>query len=425
MLGTYLEEGSSRFPNEIFAIIIDNVADDHPSLRNAALVCKNFAALAQPCIFQIIRLPGNCRVDNQHFPMVRERRLVFKNLKIARLVQQFHFTSLSEDDSLHELKDAASTLGSMPSLTALDILLPIDCHYRAIAAATPRGTLRFLYIDSTYNLDATGLTYFAEMLMSLAVLEVLAVSRPHLGSETRGIVLPISLKIAAFMAISDQFLHAFALGLELSHPPSLRTFFLSPRSSEFNQGCLALLRKLHIDAEVILDGLSCLSGLALKELRAPSIVCFCRQSRNFAHLLSLFTATLPEPIHDITIDVVAQRVEHVHPTDYDQAWTDLDSGLMKRHGLGLLTRVCFRYTKRDFSIHLGPFSARQEEDEVEDRTILDHIERLLPKSKRKGFLEQSWRNCTCSPPLIRIHPGMQLSRLAIMQIISFGSITLN
>ncbi|KIK59615.1 hypothetical protein GYMLUDRAFT_673627 [Collybiopsis luxurians FD-317 M1] len=159
----------SRFPNEIFALIIDGLRGDVPALRNVSLVCKDFAALAQPRIFRVVRLDaGRSRVPVEHLPLVRQLGSFLQNLKLVRFVQRLHFSSHVQITDGNE--DPARTLGSMSSLIALYICLPSSKHFQTIEISPFHGALKELYIDVVF--PPTDWDCFENMLASLTALEL-------------------------------------------------------------------------------------------------------------------------------------------------------------------------------------------------------------------------------------------------------------
>ncbi|KIK59616.1 hypothetical protein GYMLUDRAFT_245284 [Collybiopsis luxurians FD-317 M1] len=376
-----------RFPNEIFTLIVDGLTDNLPALRNTSLVCKDFAALAQPWIFRIIRLEaGQSRVPVEHLPLVRQLGPFLQNPKLVQFVERLHFSSYMQETDRNE--DLAHILESMPSLIALYICFPSSRHFQAIEISPLHGALKELYIDMTDPLRPTDWASFENMLASLTTLEVLAIHALNTLSEgPRKVILPRTLKIAAFINTSSGFGRAVALGLESSYPSSLRTIFLKAHYYESHS---ELWRGLDIDTQIVLDG-SPSGEKALQGFRATKLICSCIQSKKLARLLCHFVHKLPDPVREIVIDMDAcGRDDTLQPDEIgrEQDWVELDSRLMKRHELGLLDRVCFRCTKHDWSAAFS-FSLRSANNhrKVEDRTILNRVESLLPRSTSLGYLE--------------------------------------
>ncbi|KIK59587.1 hypothetical protein GYMLUDRAFT_245257 [Collybiopsis luxurians FD-317 M1] len=149
------------------------------------------------------------------------------------------------------------------------------------------------------SLGPTDWGLFADMLASLTALEVLAIhALDTLSERPRKIVLPRSLKIAAFINSDSDFDRAIGVGLQSSHPPSLRTFILG------NSGHSELWNGLNIATQIILDRIIP-DEQPLLGFRATKLIYSCNQSKELGLLLDFVVYSLPDPVREIVIDMNA------------------------------------------------------------------------------------------------------------------------
>ncbi|KAF5392835.1 hypothetical protein D9757_000962 [Collybiopsis confluens] len=132
--------GDPRFPNEIFILIKEHLDNDRPSLRSLALVCKDFAIMAQ------------------------------SNAKLLRFIRRSH---ISDIRGVFNGGDSAHILRNMTALSVLNSCNPESSHFGAIESSSLPLTLKVLYIA---RLDAADVDSFANTLLSLKSLEALAIN---------------------------------------------------------------------------------------------------------------------------------------------------------------------------------------------------------------------------------------------------------
>ena len=73
-------QNGRRFPNEVFALIIQSLSNDYTSLRNISLVCKDFSHISQPYIFRELRLLNGNRRSYPRYQSLKQ----FAQLPIGR-----------------------------------------------------------------------------------------------------------------------------------------------------------------------------------------------------------------------------------------------------------------------------------------------------------------------------------------------------
>ncbi|KAJ4487718.1 hypothetical protein J3R30DRAFT_838486 [Lentinula aciculospora] len=332
-------------PNEISALIIKNIAHDLPSLRNTALVCKDFATLAQHHIFQKIDIHLSSPDDLEY-----ERVIDEPSSPNGRLVGL-----LRDPKSMH--------LGNL---------------------------IRCIWIELS---RVVAFEHLPVILFYLPALEILAISRRWpVGNFT--ISYPSSLGPDFFhtntstknvgSSVPEQVLNIHTLFLNLdgieiiyaNHRMNLKLLGPCTRVVLGVDGLLQYPRSLVWDFSI--------HSIAT-DLKGPQLMFTCIQDRRLPALLTHTVPNLGYSICDLCIDIHACYKSATSGIDREHEWTALDAVLINRHEQGLLKRFCFRCTRRSESFGFG-YSLQHDKDPV-DRTILEHIERLLPKSKDKGFLE--------------------------------------
>ncbi|KIK59480.1 hypothetical protein GYMLUDRAFT_44455 [Collybiopsis luxurians FD-317 M1] len=393
-----------RVPNEISSIIIENLADNLPSLRNLALVCKDFAAMARPQIFREIDLEPEERVADapvRTFSLVHRLGSLLESSAINQFIRRLHL-SLKGTPS-DEFEVVVRILHHLTALTSLSIHGPESGLFQEIETSPVGGTLKQLHLYSPLPCRWDFVS-FKRMLLSLSRLEVLAVCGAPKFSEPGALLLPGSLKIASFACIPLDVLCAIGAGLEIAPLPSLRTLILDPLA--IKQEVYIIWNGLRSDTQIIYKVHAFHSGsqrqakifaFATRGVAVPTLTFICHQSPWLAHSFFRIIPRLPSTVREICINIVptSQRNYALGRAVRPKQWTQFDSVLVKRHERGLLKRVCFRCTKcKDtdspkhsiFSYsslyHLPPGISS-----LENRTILDVIEEKLPRSRSMGFLE--------------------------------------
>ncbi|KIK59479.1 hypothetical protein GYMLUDRAFT_44454 [Collybiopsis luxurians FD-317 M1] len=389
-----------RVPNEISSIIIETLTDNFPALHSLSLVCKDFAALAQPHIFREIDLvPKIGRRPKGRDSLIHRFASLRNHSDVIKFTQRLHFSS--DGASWEEFCEMTCILDLLPALISLSIDRPEYPVYQAIEASSISGTLKQLHISDP-DLYSLHFLCFQRMLMSLTHLEVLAVFCLLGHTYTRALTLPSSLRVASFMGVNTDSLHAISEGLDKAPLPLLRTLVLGPYSDSVGHvdwGGIGADCQVIYDVGYVLDEndvgafISSMSGMTTSRIMFIS-----SKSRLPTQFLSRIILQLPSFVREICITQTStvEPSYQFDPQQYQGEWAELDSALIQRRELGLLKRVCFRCTnfKDTCSPRHSIFGSEflfgdygPAEPLVEDRRILDHIENLLPRSKDAGFLE--------------------------------------
>ncbi|KAF5392732.1 hypothetical protein D9757_000960 [Collybiopsis confluens] len=375
------------FPNELFALIVGNLMDDRSSLRNLALVCKDFAQMSQSILFRAINLDGLSIWGHSYPAGLRYQhhlKSFLRTSSILRFVQQLDVFP----NKFFNAGDAARILGDMTSLTAFTLISPKLGHIHAIGSSLP-STLKILCIN---RLDAADVGAFASTLLLLKSLEALAMTSICVRlTEKLDIVFPRSLKTAFFRTVSSDLLQAIGSGLKSSPLPSLRSIVLDDIFSANSQvpavlDCSRLWHGLGTDTQIVFVERP--FPEAAQAFRATKLIWMWRQYTELAKLLCVtHVSSLPPSVCELVIELDAGEISGQHLPlipGHREDWSRLDDILVQRHRRGLLTLVCVRCTRRDgFFQVLGPSLCSK----GFDRSILEHIEILLPKSKITGFLQ--------------------------------------
>ncbi|KIK59577.1 hypothetical protein GYMLUDRAFT_44532 [Collybiopsis luxurians FD-317 M1] len=243
---------SRRLPNEIFALIIENLTDELTSLRAAGLVCKDFAALARPHIFREIRLVGSKHIDSftlvkrfEHLLRYSSHTSFLRNVIRILEVQTEYLETDDKGDSVVYL------FQNLPSLVDLRMSHPNPACFRTIQMSLG-GTLQELRIQNLTLETPEVCQQFQTMLNSLTALRVLVM---HFNTAVeQPFILPHSLKVASFPYAGRTALRNIGRGLESSlHPPTLRAIFLGHSPMERDLDCSAIWKSISVDTQVILD----------------------------------------------------------------------------------------------------------------------------------------------------------------------------
>ncbi|KIK59484.1 hypothetical protein GYMLUDRAFT_44460 [Collybiopsis luxurians FD-317 M1] len=393
-----------RVPNEISSIVIENLADNFPALRNTALACRDFAALAQPHIFREIDLEENyChQVLFRSYPRVHRLASLLQNSEINRYVQRLHLSSSGIPSDV-----VAHILRHLTALTSLSIHDPECRLFQEIETSSVRGTLKQLHLYSPFPCRWDFVS-FKRMLLSLSDLEVLAVCGSRRFSEPGAFLLPSSLRMASFTKINADLLRAIGAGLQISPLPFLHTLILDPFAAiprgHVDWNGLAsdtqIIYKVHTDYFTDPFRQARSFTFATRGIAATKLMFICLQSPWIAQPFACIISHLPGTVRELCINITAEAQDaHCYdrslPRSPSREWTEFDSALVKRHEQGLLHRVCFRCTKCEgtgspkhyiFS-YSSLHNPTNEKIVLENRTILDEVEDNLPRSKGRGFLE--------------------------------------
>ncbi|KIK59485.1 hypothetical protein GYMLUDRAFT_668928 [Collybiopsis luxurians FD-317 M1] len=284
-----------RIPNEISSMIIDNLADNFPALRNLALVCKDFAALAQPHIFRYIDLANDPSENTVvgpvcSYPRVRRLESLLESSKIHQFVQRLDLSS--DRISSDELEVMTRILHLLTSLTRISMRDPESRLFMEIENSSLVGTLKRLRIDSSFRYN-WNVASFQRILISLSCLEVLAICGSPEFLEPGAFSLPSSLRMASFTGIRADWLCAIGEGLKIVPLPFLHTLVLDPlfadRESDIGWDGLRIgthiVYRLHItnapysnsDYQMmrVLPFIFATRGIEVSKL-APIVCTFCR-----------------------------------------------------------------------------------------------------------------------------------------------------
>ncbi|KAE9397416.1 hypothetical protein BT96DRAFT_921493 [Gymnopus androsaceus JB14] len=374
-----------RFPNEIFTLIIEHLHFDPSSLRNTALVCKDFAILSQQQMFRTVDLtPAKYDTPCSYFTtfLVAPFARLLRDPKTAALTRFVRTVRLEVFDS-SEMDDILFIFRSLPSVPELIYEgIPYPQYIQAIGMNMGE-TLEALWI-AKWEVEREDWQSFQYMLASLTVLKLLSLPRDCFEDEP--LILPSSLRTLYVGGNAS----AVKQGLGILYPPMLSTVFLGFQS-KYDASGNKLLRMLRPDTRVVLnvgDGRFCetftpdmiafthglrASKLTLDGSEGPFIIIF------IAH----FVSHLPESVCEISIDFDAGTPSAVDLVSFREDWTQLDGALTKRYQLGLLKSFGVRCTSRTHRSNGQSFLAG---DPI-DRTILDDVQTLLPLSDAAGILK--------------------------------------
>ncbi|KIK59501.1 hypothetical protein GYMLUDRAFT_44471 [Collybiopsis luxurians FD-317 M1] len=383
-----------RLPNEIFAVIIGQFYDDPASLRNIALVCKDFAVMSQFHIFQTVCLLNR---DLHVSKIIKQFASLLRDTKQTSFLGKFvkELDLFTNGRFFMEYHDALMFIfRNLPSLSklrmqALDIqrLSPIFIEVIKTGFGSRLVELRISGISFD---DSEDLKHLQGMLSSLSGLKILAMYECHTsGSDLpteSSLILPGSLTVASFGIIDPEIIRAIALGMSLQSP-DLHSLILDD-SCESNAEIYTMIwRSLGPNTRVILNvggGFFDIDDMidCMKELRMSQIMLLCFGHKSTPTFFTRFISGLPPPVRRICIDFNAAKL---YSLGEPNGWSELDAALMERHEMGLLECVSFTCTIRTdtFGFRLPSWSGIG----PGRRLILDCVETSLPGSKGKGLIE--------------------------------------
>ncbi|KIK59502.1 hypothetical protein GYMLUDRAFT_74418 [Collybiopsis luxurians FD-317 M1] len=406
-----------RFPNEVFALIIDYVYDDPASLRNVALVCKDFAVMSQSHIFHTVCLVKRKHIS--HTDLFKRFASLLSDTKqtssVGKFVKDLDLYMI-EDFSMKCQDALVSILQNLPSLNEirLQVLDFIEQIHTGFGPRLVELRLTGISLESLKDLE-----YLQSMLSSSSGLKILAMYDCHTwGSDLAKespfmIILPSSLKIASFGSVDPELLHIIALGMS-SQSPDLDYLILDD-SCEFDAEIYTMIwRSVGTRTRVILyvcggffvepypdNMIDCTA-----ELKTTEITLLCSEHQSTAAFFPRFISGLPPTVRRICIDFSALVHDELGGAN---SWSEFDAALIGRHEMGLLERVLFTCTVRTDT--LG-FRLRSWKEARAQRSILDRLETLLPRSKDRGFIEVDRRKmylqvsdsvCSvCDPSALRV-----------------------
>ncbi|KAE9397418.1 hypothetical protein BT96DRAFT_921495 [Gymnopus androsaceus JB14] len=366
-----------RFPNEIFTLIIEHLRFDPSSLRNAALVCKDFAILSQQQIFRTVDL-APAKYDTLCSWLLR-------NPKTAALTRFVRTVRLEVFDS-SEMDDILFIFRSLPSVPELIYEgIPYPQYIQAIG--TNMGeTLEALWIDKC-EVESEDWQSFRDILASFTVLKLIAL--PSYCFEDEPLILPSSLRTLYLGGNAS----AVEQGLGILYPPMLSAVFLGFEETRYNASEHRLLGVLRPDTRVVLD----LGDGNYGKIFIPAMMAFIQDLKvsqltlegsggPFISLIAHIASYLPESVREISIDFDAGGF--CNTAEFDlvskrEDWAQLDRALTKRYELGSLKSFGVRCTSRMHRSYGWLFYGGS----PIDRTILDHVRTLLPLSDAAGILK--------------------------------------
>ncbi|KAF5379332.1 hypothetical protein D9757_007633 [Collybiopsis confluens] len=212
-----------RFPNKIFSLIIDNLAHHPPpTLRNLAIVCKEFSHRTRPLLFRNIDLPSSLRVQ----AFAEFLRDPSRTALLGQYVQSLSYGPGKDTD----LPYLETIIRSLPSLTSVKLYLPDISFFPAIEAHLA-GKITKLHIECLEYLDSEELQSFKSMLASLNGLRHLSMMVARMSyDDDDEIILPTSLETLSlvFLEMDFMMLRAIKRGMQGSsrvllgpHPSNL------------------------------------------------------------------------------------------------------------------------------------------------------------------------------------------------------------
>ncbi|KAF5379298.1 hypothetical protein D9757_007643 [Collybiopsis confluens] len=236
------------FPNEIFCLIVEILADDVPSLQNISLVCKELLQLSRPLIF--------CDID------LAERFLV----PLSRVNPFLH---LIRDPQSEYLRDYVQRLSinpamfgrhsakfnfifqNLPSLDSLR-LMSLDHAVFPIVQAHLTEKLIELRISESIFSDPEYVEPFQHLLTSFTRLRYLALDDLDMviGHEQE-IILPCTLEVLSLSYLETELLRAIALGMKTSWPPSLKSVIIT--YSSFTKIGRIFWEAINSNTQLVLD----------------------------------------------------------------------------------------------------------------------------------------------------------------------------
>ncbi|KAE9406261.1 hypothetical protein BT96DRAFT_1015032 [Gymnopus androsaceus JB14] len=392
-----------RFPNEIFAIIIDSLNDDPFSLRNISVVCKDFVVFSQPYLFRHVDLTSKSLAGCTEAAPPNKRRSQFVGILsnpqtsyLGRFVRRLDFPGNIENGSKgaqrDHVPDTLLILQSLPFLTEVRLEKGRFEHFDAIRKHLG-GQLQKLWIRGVVLLEIVHFQDFQRLLTSLTELKFLAIDElsnsGNLALDQTALVLPSSLRELHITKMDGAGLWI----LEISYPPILGTLLVDfDLTSRHGPGLWRSLKPgtaVAIDVNtglvpnwVMTNTILQVMSVFLRGFNLPYFTLCCSQSPSLAKFFRLFIRSLPYSVRDISIDFNAGATDG--PVDQDSSlrdWDALDQTLIQRYEGRSLNRVWFRCTTRMVSWD-GPSSAHWH-----DRSILDRVRKLLPQADKMGIID--------------------------------------
>ncbi|KAJ3892615.1 hypothetical protein GG344DRAFT_75757 [Lentinula edodes] len=418
-----------RFPNEISSIVVDYLVDDPPALQNVALICHDFASLAQSRIFERVSLEDGSKLASGYMPWSRWSR--YQRHDYVPLMYRFNallsnpqasflgkfVRRLDLDPCLGPLRTMehaevdvtiSSIFQQLPSLTELRINHGRCEHFGAVETYLSQQ-LKELWIGHTTIHDQKCFEYFQNMLTSLTALTRLTINNCSLShaldvgsNPIRALIFPSSLKAACITGTNERTFRALGLGLECPQAPVLSSFLSDFRNEVEDRSIL--WKGLGTNSSIILDVGNMMywpGGLTMwnradpitsylpamisvtRGIEGPNLTLCCSQFYQLIAYFAHFISVLPESVRRICIDFNAGATDGPPDLHHLDGWVKLDSTLMDRHAIGLLESVCFRCTKRTISGNGPSFKSGSSLD----RTILNRVSGLLHRSDEAGMLE--------------------------------------
>ncbi|GAV99811.1 hypothetical protein LENED_001294 [Lentinula edodes] len=168
-----------RFPNEISSIVVDYLVDDPPALQNVALLCHDFAILAQSRIFEQVNLEDGSKLASGYMPWSRWSR--YQRHDYVPLMYRFNallsnpqtgflgkfVRRLDLDPCLGPLRNMertevdvtiSSIFQQLPALTELRINHGRGEHFGAVETADPITSYLPAMISVTRGIEGPNLT---------------------------------------------------------------------------------------------------------------------------------------------------------------------------------------------------------------------------------------------------------------------------
>ncbi|KIK50453.1 hypothetical protein GYMLUDRAFT_460038 [Collybiopsis luxurians FD-317 M1] len=245
-----MEDGKERrFSNEIFVLIMENLAEDVVSLRNTSIVCRDLASLSQSFIFRTIDLVLPSSKGDRFLSLLRDPQTV----SLGKLVQKLTLYAPSD------AQDIATTSFILQNLTSLVSFRMICPHYVelywTVIGAHLGAKLQELQLSRVMLRTRQASELFQNMLYSLKSLKYLALTGVEILDTEWTLFLPSSLEILALAYISEATFNIIGHGMKASpNPPALQTFFIDDKTCVGAAGnCEAFWKALNSDTQIILD----------------------------------------------------------------------------------------------------------------------------------------------------------------------------
>lgn len=222
-----------RFPNEIFALILGTLDHHHEmsSLRNAALVCREFAQISRPLIFREVNLEWKEVVTSGERIRTTTIDLIADLLRDPRSAHLGSFIqALRAEGGAHDVAPLEFILNKLPSLLCLHVYVPVSETFQIIQARLGEK-LTILQIGSVLLENSEEVQIFQNMLDSLKGLQVLTLISVETEIPNQQIILPKLLEVLCLGYVDGGSWHAIRSGLETSNRSSLKTIVLDCESA--------------------------------------------------------------------------------------------------------------------------------------------------------------------------------------------------